>query len=300
MGATRLMWLLGAALLMGPTVTGGELRSELGVAGRAQELARAGTERLVLELEKVTDALAEEASAHLESSRHQADRMLDRTPTILEQLEVQVGAIDVPDTGSLRERLGETLGLRIQSLALDPEPQRGPTSPERAVEPPSDLAATTLLIPRISVAAPIVEVRPGEGTWDLDPLTQEVAYLWPTAQPGVPGNAVLAGHVTLARGGDGPFRWLSSLRAGDVVEIASADRVFRYQVTGSKVVEPTDLSVLEQTSHPTLTLITCIGWDPSSWEYSNRLIVTGELVSAGTPDPISSLTGSGALRQVRP
>ena len=54
---------------------------------------------------------------------------------------------------------------------------------------------------------------------------------------------------------------------------------YTYRVSQSKIVLPTDVSVLAQTESPTLTLITCTDWDFLRAEYSKRLIVTATLAS---------------------
>ena len=77
-----------------------------------------------------------------------------------------------------------------------------------------------------------------------------------TAVPnGVAGNTVIFGH-------DRPhlFRNIHNLSSGDEIEIETSDAVYTYQVTGNSIVQPEDISVMDQTEKPTLTLITCDGW----------------------------------------
>jgi sortase A len=68
---------------------------------------------------------------------------------------------------------------------------------------------------------------------------------------------------------------LDKLQAGDGFVVIWSGKEYDYQVVGSKIVLPTEVSVLAPTEKPTLTLITC---DPI-FSQQNRLIVTAELVS---------------------
>lgn len=92
-----------------------------------------------------------------------------------------------------------------------------------------------------------------------------------TAEPGEPGNAVISAHR------DTFFRHIYDLKQGDTVEVQRNGRTYRYAVTSKKIVSPDDVSVLNQTEKPTLTLITCypiyyIGPAPK------RLIVRAQLI----------------------
>lgn len=78
---------------------------------------------------------------------------------------------------------------------------------------------------------------------------------WPgTASPGQVGNAVFAGHrVTHSH----PFRNIDQLAPGDEV-IFNVDNVrSTYVVTGSEVVTPKALHIVDQTPTPTATLFAC-------------------------------------------
>jgi sortase A len=72
-----------------------------------------------------------------------------------------------------------------------------------------------------------------------------------SAIPGMPGNAVIAGHR------DTFFRNVNKLRSGDSIYILRNGKEFRYVVVRRKIVAPTDLSVLRETKDRELTLITC-------------------------------------------
>jgi sortase A len=72
-----------------------------------------------------------------------------------------------------------------------------------------------------------------------------------TALPGEPGNIAIAGHR------DGFFRSLKDVRAGDVIELSDAGRPSAYVVEGTWIVQPDDVSVLDPTTAPSITLVTC-------------------------------------------
>ena len=82
-------------------------------------------------------------------------------------------------------------------------------------------------------------------------LKRGVGHLPDTPWIGEGGNIALAGHR------DTVFRSLRKIQNGDVIEIATADRLVRYRVEKTAVVAPDDLTVLNPSSHNTLTLITC-------------------------------------------
>ena len=75
----------------------------------------------------------------------------------------------------------------------------------------------------------------------------------------VPGSARAAGdgNLAIAAHRDGFFRGLKNIAVGDEVLFANQDGTHRYTVTKFFVVEPTDVSVLDKTELPTITLITC-------------------------------------------
>ncbi len=53
------------------------------------------------------------------------------------------------------------------------------------------------------------------------------------------------------------FRRLDQLQPGDEVQVHTLTQVFTYRVTGTRIVEPTEVSVLAPTQHSSLTLISC-------------------------------------------
>ena len=78
---------------------------------------------------------------------------------------------------------------------------------------------------------------------------------WPgTAQPGQVGNAVFAGHrVTHSH----PFRNIDQLAVGDEVIFTVNNVRSTYTVSGTEVVNPKALHIVNQTPTPTATLFAC-------------------------------------------
>ncbi len=102
-----------------------------------------------------------------------------------------------------------------------------------------------LTIPSVELEAPIFD-----GTSELA-LNRGIGHIEGTAVLGVPGNLGLAGHR------DGYFRVLKDVQVGEAIDVESLDGTTRYRITELKIVEPTDVYVLEPTDTATLTLVTC-------------------------------------------
>jgi sortase A len=102
-----------------------------------------------------------------------------------------------------------------------------------------------LEVPRLQMSTPVIE---GD---DDRTLKRSVGHLPDTPMPWEAGNSAIAGHR------DGLFRPLKDVKVGDEIRVRTSREEFRYQVTGTSIVLPDELSVLEPTSAPSLTLITC-------------------------------------------
>ncbi|MGI9147653.1 MAG: sortase [Chloroflexota bacterium] len=137
----------------------------------------------------------------------------------------------------------------------------------------SDIQLDTQVVP-----SPLVE-RDGVTTWDVPPIVAGHAQGTPGA--GESGNAVLLGHVTSLHLGN-VFEQLNQLQAGELILVYSDQQSFTYRVSDVSSVARTDTGVLDPTSTPTLTLITCTGlWLPAAHDYAERLIVRATLTNAG-------------------
>ncbi len=140
-----------------------------------------------------------------------------------------------------------------QSVTPQPIPTPGPGQPTR------------LQIPAINVDAQIV---PGD-TWDQ--LKKGVGQHLGTANPGERGNLVLSAHNDVF--GE-IFRHLDQLKAGDEVIVYSGQQRYRYTISESRIIAPTQVDVMSATNEPTLTLISCYPYLVDN----QRIAVFGQLV----------------------
>jgi LPXTG-site transpeptidase (sortase) family protein len=139
--------------------------------------------------------------------------------------------------------------------------------------------------PVVRIAIPIIlldtEVKyvPYDGdSWMITGLRQEVAWMGNTSWPGLGGNTALAGHVTVAGMGDGPFRRLGELPVGEVIILYTEKNMYTYRVRESRVTDDGDMSVTLASDNPQITLITCVDWDQEAQTYLHRLVVFADLV----------------------
>jgi sortase A len=145
--------------------------------------------------------------------------------------------------------------------------------------PADSSAITRIVIPAMNLDA-VVKFVPFDGkTWLIGGLRQEVAWMGDTSWPGLGGNTGLAGHVDLADGSDGPFWNLNQLKTGDEVILYAGDKVYKYKVRQKVEVDETDMSVVQPSTEPQITLITCTGWDAGLRVYLRRLVVFADLTT---------------------
>jgi len=128
-----------------------------------------------------------------------------------------------------------------------------------------------LIIPKIGVDIPIIDSD--NSRWALN----QGAWRMPeTSTPDKGGNTAIAGHrFKYLPPNNLTFYLLDKLVQGDTFEIIWSGKSYIYQVSETKIVPPTEVSVLNQTEKSIVTLITC---DPI-FTQKNRLIVIGELVT---------------------
>jgi sortase A len=131
---------------------------------------------------------------------------------------------------------------------------------------PGPAQARSIFIPSLwNDAAPIVQ---GDG-WEQ--LKKGVGQFIGSTNPGERGNLILSAHNDIF--GE-LFRDLDQLKPGDEILIQTSTQDYSYFVTGTRIVEPTEVSVLEPTAKPTITLISCYPYLVDN----QRIVVFGELV----------------------
>lgn len=166
-----------------------------------------------------------------------------------------------------------TMYLEQNRLAAEwQQQQQQAPSAETNIAPPSD-GLTRLVIPKINLDVIVVE-----GT-SRHQLLVGPGHIVDTAAPGGAGNAVITGHR------DTFFRHIFELNKGDIVELRRNGGTYQYEVTGKKIVDPSDVSVIQPTNDAELTLITCyptyyIGPAPQRLVVSSRLLSTSQTPAA--------------------
>lgn len=143
---------------------------------------------------------------------------------------------------SLMMLLG-AVGLVVAGFAYA---DTGPGSRQAITESNAQQGELALLsIARLELEVPIFS-----GT-SKKTLNRGAGLVEGTSPPGAAGNIVVSAHR------DSFFRPLEDIRVGDVIELQSPDGMQRFEVGKIFITDPLDISVLEATAQPTLTLITC-------------------------------------------
>lgn len=146
----------------------------------------------------------------------------------------------------------EHLKPLVQSLANISIPTPGPQQ------------AIRIQIPAIGVDAPIVQ---GDG-WEQ--LKKGVGQHVGTSNPGENGNVVLSAHNDIF--GE-IFRDLDRLKPGDEIVVYTNQQPFSFLVTNTQVVDPTQVEVMDPTTQPTVTLISCYPYMVDD----QRIVVTARI-----------------------
>jgi sortase A len=144
---------------------------------------------------------------------------------------------------NIETRLYQAMENRELDTILAAGPPMSPLSTPVAVRPGS--AIGRIEIPRLGVSSVI---RAGV---DARTLQLAVGHIPGTALPGNGGNIGLAGHR------DTFFRKLRDIRTFDEIRVVTPNGTFSYEVERTRIVKPQDTWVLEDTSIPSVTLVTC-------------------------------------------
>jgi sortase A len=176
------------------------------------------------------------------------------SPARFDAADTVTALADSPVPVALPVTTASTLDLPVPLAPPDPD------APEPVVR------LGTVEIPRLGLRLPL-----DEGI-TLGTLARGPGH-WPgTAMPGQVGNVVVAGHrVTHTH----PFRDIDELVPGDEVIFATGRGRYVYRMTGSEVVPPTGIHIVDQTAARTATLFAC--HPPGSAAY--RYVVHLELVT---------------------
>lgn len=173
-------------------------------------------------------------------------------------------------------------------------------------DPNSNVAGSgsQVIIPKINVEIPVVYDSPSvvnaRTADELEAGIQKsledgVVHHPSTEKPGELGNVAIVGHSSNNIFNSGKFKFafvlLSKLDEGDTFYLTRNEVRYTYKIFEKRIVPPTDVSVLENTSKPaSATLITC---DPPGTSL-NRLIVVGEQIS---PSPSKNQKAKPTVNQ---
>ncbi len=129
---------------------------------------------------------------------------------------------------------------------------------------PAPEQAIRIRIPAIDIDAPVIQ---GDG-WEQ--LKRGVGQHLGTANPGEAGNVVLSAHNDIY--GE-LFRYLDKLQPGDEIILQTQTREYVYRVSYTRIVPPTEVSVMAPTQEPVVTLISCYPYLVNT----ERIVVVAEL-----------------------
>ena len=163
------------------------------------------------------------------------------TPTALIQAVVLPGGHTAPDA----------VGNASFNESEIPEHLRGLINVRATAVVPVDNDSGRIIrigIPAINVDAPVVQ---GD---DWEALKTGVGLNAASGAPGKPGNVILSGHNDIF---GQVFRELDRLKVGDEIMLLSEKNAYIYLVTGTQIVQPSQVEVMRQTEDSTLTLISC-------------------------------------------
>ena len=140
-------------------------------------------------------------------------------------------------------------------------------------------------IPKINVSAVVESVgMDAKGRMDVPKNAVDTAWYSPGYKPGMPGSAVIDGHLDRVTGAPAVFWNIKKLVPGDVIRVSEDNgkiytfavlRVVHYPYNAFPMQE-----VFGASQTPMLNLVTCNGvWDKNTKNYSDRLVVYSKLVS---------------------
>jgi len=174
------------------------------------------------------------------------------------------------------------------------QPSRHVGSAPLIVDASSVTATSTpeVIIPKINVEIPVNYTQTSDNENDIENALESGVVHYPsTVLPGQNGNAAFFGHSSNNIFNPGKYKFafvlLHELVNGDTFYLTYQGKVYVYQVISTRIVPPTNVSVLSDSKgeQATATLITC---DPPGTSI-NRLVVTGKQIS---PSPTTNTTGT--------
>jgi len=179
----------------------------------------------------------------------------------------------------------------VAAAVVPPTPSAAPVAaaitatPTPVISVP-DIPNNTVSFPSVNISAPITwDVRFDDAKTVTADLVNGPIQLAGTAHPGQHGTVIITGHSSnypwIKGNYNSVFAPLENAKADETIEVSYNNAVYKYQVTKTYVVKPTQLDVLNAGSFDGLRLITCTPVGTSL----NRLVVEAKQIS---PDPAAN------------
>ncbi|MFK7802443.1 MAG: sortase [Anaerolineae bacterium] len=192
----------------------------------------------------------------------------------------------VPEEQRVEERVETVILAPTATAALaevivaEEEIEAEPTkAPVVAKADPDAATPGRLIIPGIELEKDIGTISLVDNSWDIQSLGQEIGLLEATGRfPDDDFNMVFAGHVSTQWTFWGPFAGLAKLDRGSQVIYQWEGKDYVYEITGMRRIQSTDGSLLFQEEKGKILLLTCIGYDHTTGDYVERLLVEAQLV----------------------
>jgi len=221
----------------------------------------------VEERKETSESLQKFDSAKPETMRQETTRQETRSPETTESPAPSATG-ESPGPRRLKEAEGSSKGA--------PKPPEGKTA--RLYFTPN-----RLLIPSVRIDAPVDPVGVSDnGQMEVPESTVRAGILSPGVKPGLPGTALMAGHVDNYTG-PAIFYPLKKLKPGDPILLTNGKGQYLvYKVTSVesfKTAEAPLDRIFGHTDESRLNLITCTGkYDRKRKEHEKRLVVFSRLM----------------------
>lgn len=130
-----------------------------------------------------------------------------------------------------------------------------------------------------SLTVPSLKINKEQVLVDSNDLNKILAHLPGSALPGEKGNVFISGHSAVSwlfKNQKAIFVKLQDIKKGDQIKVTAGGIDFNYEVIELKIVNPTDLSVIQPPDNlgRYITLMTCV---PPGLN-TKRLIVLGKMI----------------------
>ncbi|MEM6528404.1 MAG: class D sortase, partial [Chloroflexota bacterium] len=192
---------------------------------------------------RVLEDQTAEAQQEIEAVRAASVPTLAPTPVLsLDQVVLPGGHKFVEgQTPTLNiDEIPENVRFAVADQILRPVIERPPATDETPLR---------LTVPKLNIDQTIVQGA------DWEALKQGVGYILNGVTPSAPtGTVALTAHNDIY--GE-LFKNIDQLEPGDQFQVQTREQVYLYEITGTEVVDPTDVHVLNDVGRPQAILISC-------------------------------------------